>query len=53
MNATTSGALPDVGVAEALAVGGWLDPAVIATVADPVAPPLSVTVSVAVKFPLV
>ncbi len=55
MNATTSGALPEVGVADAVAVGGWFpaELAAIATDDDPVAPLLSVTVSVAVKFPAV
>ena len=50
VNATTSGALPDVGVAVALAVGGWLTGAltVMPTLDELVAPLLSVTVRVAV-----
>ncbi len=48
---TGRGAVPEVGVADAVAVGGWLLVAEMPTVLEPVAPPLSVTVSVAVKLP--
>ncbi len=53
LNVTTSGALPEIGVAEAVAVGGGLAGTLTATstVAWVVAPALSVTSSIAVKLP--
>ena len=51
LNVTFNGAVPEVGFAKMTAVGGGSAPTVIVFVAAPVFPPLSVTVSVAVKLP--
>src|SRR4051812_11722492 len=52
-NATASGALPDGGVPDAAAVGGWLGTGLTTMFTDEVsvAPSSSVTVRVAVKVP--
>ena len=47
-NETVSGAMPDVGVAVADAVGSWLTATSMVTGVDPVVPSSSVTVRTAV-----
>jgi hypothetical protein len=47
-NATVSGAVPLVGVADAAATGGWLPVTLMVSDLVAVAPPLSVTVNVTV-----
>ena len=51
VNVTASGAAPEFVDRLPIAVGGWLADTTICTVAESVAPPPSVTVSVAVYVP--